>query len=263
MTPCHFGSSDAPLFGVFYPAKVRPGRSRAVLLCYPGPEEYMRVHWAFRNLTHALVKTGFAVFKFDYSGTGDSAGSSDEVNVDAWRRDIIVAAEELGDMAGTERVTLIGARLGAALAATLPPMPGVVVDELVLWDPVACGAEYIDELLSLEIRRMSNSRYPLERQLKAARPEVLGYAFPKALQESLRALNLAHGPLTKASHTTLVTSMAQLVQDDVKARLGSSANLTHIAVDEACNWRGQELLEQALLASRVVQAIAEHLTRPA
>ena len=263
MTPFHFGSSNAPLFGVFYPAKIRPGRGRAVLLCYPGPEEYMRVHWAFRNLTQALVKAGFSVLKFDYSGTGDSAGSADEGNAEAWRRDIVIAAEELGEMAGTEHVTLVGARLGAALAATLPPLAGVAIDELILWDPVVDGAEYIDELLALETRRMSNSRYPMERQLQAGKPEVLGYAFPKGLQDSLKPLNLRLAALTQAKRTTLVTSTGQAVRDDVKARLGLAANLTHLAVDETCNWRDQELLEQALLSTRVVQAIAEHLTRPA
>ena len=68
-------------------------------------------------LLEQLAAQGWHVLRFDYFGTGDSAGEFDEADLTGWEADIEQALDELLDMAGARKVALVGLRLGATLAA--------------------------------------------------------------------------------------------------------------------------------------------------
>ena len=139
MNPFYFGTSERPLFGVYHPARSQQARDAGVVLCHPFGWEYMRTHRAFRQLAGRLTDVGFPVLRFDYSGTGDSAGDGREASLGQWLDDLSAAIDEIEDTAGVRRVSLIGLRLGAALAAraatTRPDL-----DRLILWNPVVTGS---------------------------------------------------------------------------------------------------------------------------
>ena len=78
MQPAFFGTSDKPLLGLYHPPTGPRAREVGVLLCYPGPQEYMSCHWAFRKLAALLAREGFHCFRFDYYGTGDSGGEGED-----------------------------------------------------------------------------------------------------------------------------------------------------------------------------------------
>ena len=105
MHPFYFGDTDRPLFGVYHPPGSQAVHDVGVLLCYPGAEEYMSIHWAFRRLAVMLSKSGFHVLRFDYFGTGDSSGEFTEANILQWQADIRAAVAELRDMASTKRIS--------------------------------------------------------------------------------------------------------------------------------------------------------------
>src|SRR4051812_44614801 len=98
MKPLFFGDSRRQLFGVYQPPRSGAGRNHAVLLCYPGVQEYNMSHWAFRKLAAHLAREGLHVFRFDYFGTGDSAGATIEGTPAQWIADIRTAARELIDL---------------------------------------------------------------------------------------------------------------------------------------------------------------------
>ena len=88
----YFGSSERALLGVYSPPEAALEREAVVLLCHPAPQEYMRSHWALRQLAARLAAAGLHVLRFDYSGTGDSAGdSSAGASLEAWRADVLTA----------------------------------------------------------------------------------------------------------------------------------------------------------------------------
>ncbi len=268
MNPAFFGASEAPLFGVHHPPKARPERRSGVLLCYPGPEEYMRVHWVYRNLTQALVKAGFHVFRFDYYGTGDSAGPAGEGSLERWADDVRTALQELADSSGVRSVTLVGARLGAALACRVAagPLPaGLTVDGLALWDPVVSGQAHVEELTALHCRRIANSRYSLERLTSPLEPELLGLPFKARLKRSLAGLDLLAEPLPRAAWSAVVGSELRPSYEALASRLaaaglsrqaGVTTHLTEL-VNDPCNWATQEVIDQAILPNRLVQRLAE------
>ena len=64
-----------------------------------------------------LAARGVHSLRFDYFGTGDSAGETTEADLKGWCGDIETAIDELTHMTGCRRVILIGMRLGGTLAA--------------------------------------------------------------------------------------------------------------------------------------------------
>ncbi len=89
MKPLFFGNPERPLFGVYHPPRGTASQPpRAVLICAPLGQEYIRTHWTLRLFAKQLNRKGIHVFRMDYEGTGDSAGRLDEVtSLETWDRE--------------------------------------------------------------------------------------------------------------------------------------------------------------------------------
>jgi uncharacterized protein len=143
MIPFYFGADDQRLYGVYEAAHKSGAASQAVVLCSPIGNECIHAHRTMRNLSSRLSKAGFHVLRFDYYGTGDSAGGSDEGSPRRWCEDIQAAILELKEMTGAVRMSLIGLRFGANLAARVAARPPGAIDSLILWEPLADKDEAI------------------------------------------------------------------------------------------------------------------------
>ncbi|MGD0380099.1 MAG: hypothetical protein ABSC30_08945 [Acidimicrobiales bacterium] len=145
-TPIWFGPTSRPLFGMLHVPDGDVARG-AVVLCPPLGREDLFSHRALRMLALHLEQQGIAVLRFDYDGTGDSAGSQrDGGRVAAWSRST-QAAVDLMRSAGAPMVGAVGMRIGATLAAfeaTRAPL-----DALVLWDPCRSGRAFLREVHAL------------------------------------------------------------------------------------------------------------------
>ncbi len=190
MNSVYFGDSATRLYGVYHAAKGQTPRESGIVLCYPMGQEYMRSHRAYRMLSLMLAKRGYHVFRFDYFATGDSAGESGDGSLTQWGRDIGAAIEELKETADLERVSLIGLRLGAALA--LEAAAGRDdIERLVLWDPVVDGERYVEQLM-LAVERddgsdITDARAVLDRDALVG---VLGFPLTQSLATDLNRINV-------------------------------------------------------------------------
>src|SRR5438046_10636910 len=72
--PFYFGPFAARLFGIHDAPRTDAGREGSVVLCYPYGRDYVSAFRAYRTLALRLARAGFHVLRFDYRGTGDSAG---------------------------------------------------------------------------------------------------------------------------------------------------------------------------------------------
>ena len=179
-TPLYFGPEDRPLFGwVHQPGD---GRSRGTaVLCQPLLREYISVHYTFRMLAEALAARGISAIRFDYDGTGDSAGDGDDPGRIEAALASIDHAVELGRTLGDGPLALVGLRMGALLAACAAETSGPVAG-LVLWDPCNSGREFLREQSAL-----------FRLQYGKTRPdnggtEVSGYVLNAETAEELRSL---------------------------------------------------------------------------
>jgi len=126
-----------------------PAATRGVVLCQPFGREAMWVHKGWRVFAEALADSGAPTLRFDYAGTGDSAGESEDgEQIERWLRSIRSAIAYLKESTGVTQVVLCGLRLGATLAALVAAEDDV--DELVLLAPVLSGRQYLRELRLLQ-----------------------------------------------------------------------------------------------------------------
>lgn len=184
MTPLYFGERSRRLFGVYSPGRAGAGRARGAVLCAPWGPEYLRAHRSLSQLGKWLNEAGVHVLRFDWYGTGDSAGDLREARLDGWLGDLHSAIDELRDTAGLPRVTLVGLRLGAALAARAAAERRREVNGLVLWDPVLKGQEHLRELRALHAQSITG------RELQAGPGELLGFPLSEALRDDIAGLDL-------------------------------------------------------------------------
>jgi pimeloyl-ACP methyl ester carboxylesterase len=129
------GTAQRRLFAI-HEAAAATERTRAAVLCQPLGTEYTYAHRSMRQLAIRLAMSGFHTLRFDYYGSGDSAGIESEISPAGCQGDVESAMEGLADIAGTTRVTLIGLRAGANIAAQVAARRAADVEALVLWDPI-------------------------------------------------------------------------------------------------------------------------------
>jgi pimeloyl-ACP methyl ester carboxylesterase len=239
-------------------------RDAAVLLCYPGVQEYNTAHWAFRRLASMLARDGFHVLRFDWSGTGDSWGETTDGTIETWLGDIEAAVEEARDASGARAIALVGMRLGAAIAA-LACSRGLSAQTLVLWEPVVRGTDYIDELEVLDERE--NLR--LLHHVRRARDELVGFPFSRTLRRSIAQLDLFESLPVGAKRVAIVVGQERpdfRELGDAFERAGLDSRYVYAPeVDGADGGDGAVRAvnggrrEAALLGNRCLSAIADVL----
>lgn len=127
----YFGPADAALYGALHVPASRRVRG-AVLLVPPLAKEQYDTLRGLRRLANLLAADGLAVLRFDYLGTGDSAGAAGLPDaVDGWIASVRHADAYLRGL-GLGAPAVVALRAGAAIAGAA----GLTPPAAVLWDPV-------------------------------------------------------------------------------------------------------------------------------
>jgi pimeloyl-ACP methyl ester carboxylesterase len=253
----YFGDSNRELFGAYH-APAASARARgAALLCPPWGQEYLVSHRILRRLAKRLSEKGYHVLRFDYYGTGDSAGDRDEGDLASWYGDAEMALEELRDMSGVEQVATFGVRLGAIMAWRLA-MKRPDVRTTVLWDPVINGAQYINELVSAQ---QEVDRWNLGRSLPKGGVgswHLLGFPMTRAMRESVEAVQLSEFGLRCETRLHLYYSDSgrdHRVLQDALQRAGTPFHAE--TLEGQTPWLDEESTAVGTVAARVLQRMVE------
>ncbi len=255
MKPMFFGDSKRKLYGVYEAPRGSQRHSHAILLCYPGIQEYGTSVWGFRRLSAMLAQEGHHVLRFDYFGTGDSAGRVEEGSVAAWVEDIQQAALELREISGARQLSILGKRLGGALAIKAC-QAGLDAKRLVLWDPVVKGRDYVAELEMWDTRR--NLLLLHAERRGGGRSELLGYPFPWPQRRELNDLDLTGelpGAVKKVAIFASSTQPAFQALQAAYAKAGLASELHRASEESEAGAQGR-----AQLSGSILNEMASELT---
>ncbi len=247
--PFYFGPERA-LFGLFH-APATSAR-KAVLLCSPLGQDQIRCHRLYRQLAQALVAEGIAVLRFDYYGTGDSAGDSVDVDWDRCMADTAVAANELRTRAGVDRVFAFGARLGGSMAlasAAQARFGGVMA-----WDPVLDGQAYVAQIDAMQSALCADGqRFMVPRKPTDGAAQWLGFAISANLRQQIADLHIQRPP----APTLLIDSLSPDVPRHLNGFEVDAAMIK--SLQPLTPWDDPRRLEVAVLSHPLIQAVTHHV----
>lgn len=251
--PFYFGPERA-LFGMFH-ASGSTAR-KAVLLCPPLGQDQIRCHRLYRQLAQALVAEGIAVLRFDYYGTGDSAGDSVEMDWQRCLSDTAVAADELRARSGVDRVFAFGARLGGSIALASAAQASVA--GIVAWDPVFDGGAYVAQLDAMQSALcLDGRRFMVPRNAADAAAQWLGFAISDSLHQQIADLHIDHPGVP----TLLLDSLSPDAQRSVNGFMVDVAMTRSLEIHTP--WDDPRRLEVAILSHPLIQAVTQHMREAA
>jgi pimeloyl-ACP methyl ester carboxylesterase len=264
LIPIRFGTPTRELSGLYQPATVRAERTGCIVLCNPFGQEAIRSHRMYRILADRLSRNGQDVLRFDYYGTGDSAGDDGEGDIDGWIDDVLRADDEVIRRSGCVRCSWFGLRLGASLAALASGRRARPPNRLVLWEPVIDGPGYLADLASAHIaaaKEEYDSRWIVDSRLRDAvlaesEAEALGFPLPHTLKKQLFGMSPSSFKAARAGRIALVCERITNNVSHLKQHLDANGNdVSAMEVQTGIDWATNEALNSAVVPFEALQTI--------
>jgi pimeloyl-ACP methyl ester carboxylesterase len=127
-----FESNGLKLCGIL--TKPAASTNKCVVLCH-GMTVTKEEDGIFTELAGKLAKAGFAVFRFDFRGHGESAGNSVDMTVAGEKEDLESAIEFL-QTKGYRTFGILGASFGGGVVSVFAAGHPDIAKALVLWNPL-------------------------------------------------------------------------------------------------------------------------------
>ena len=131
------------------PAAGRTPRG-AWLYVHPFGEEMNKSRRMVALQARAFAAAGHAVLQIDLHGCGDSCGDFADARWEIWHDDLEQARQWLAGQVSAP-IGLWGTRLGALLALDFATHSTTPVDEVLLWQPVVNGEQFMTQFLRIRM----------------------------------------------------------------------------------------------------------------
>ena len=228
--PAYFEHAGQRLFWVLHAAP-QEGARRVAVLCHPFGHEYLQTQRALSHLAARLAARGLPCARFELPGHGDSAGDLWSARVESWLDSMGAAARRALAETGAESVVLVGARLGATLAASAAPaLPEC--RELVLWNPILEPARYVREL-----ERLDRRTFRTRADRRGRDGELLGFRVHPDLRAGIAGLDLESGLGSTSARILHVDNEQDRASARFAQRLRESGRGETLVLPEAWDWR--------------------------
>jgi alpha/beta superfamily hydrolase len=265
--PLYFGREGRPLFGWLHPAAPA---AVGLVICNPFGDEAVRTHRSIRHLAISASNAGVPALRFDYDGTGDSAGHDlDPERVDQWLVSINIAADTLKQVAGVTCLCFAGIRLGATLA-TLAAAARTDVAGLIAIAPVVSGKSYVRELRLLQ--RAIASKRNIDGAATQDHLETAGFLLGARTLASLTSVDLQKSEQAPAPRV-LILDRAEMPSGEKWAQrlsaLGAQVDYslvggyTEMMLDSHESTVPKEIIGATTTWLRAVATDPPNMTRPA
>ncbi len=249
--PAFFESDGERLFSVHYRPRSN-SLARGVVIAHSIGHEYTRGYSNLQHLAKELCGAGFDVMRFDYAGTGNSSGDCGTLSSQSMMQNLVDAIERLCHLSGVDRLSIVGLRFGATVAANVSSER---IERLILWDPVVCGERFLQLAEEFHRSQMCGlARFGVDRV--ATIDQCYGHRMNPNKRASLASLNLHNA--VESSHNRLVVvtqeSLAAVHETDWLAQ-----QTDVIQVDDCFRWDDARYTESAFSSPASFRVINERL----
>ncbi len=254
-----FSSGGALLHGVLHTPDQEQGR--ALVFCHPFAEEKKCAHRAMVEAARACAAAGWTVLRFDLRGCGDSAGSFSAFDLDDWCEDISNAVNCVQETTDSERVGLLGLRLGGTLAARVAEQRPET-SCLVLWEPVSDGARYVAHNLRRSLIKAVLTSREGGKDSEAAvsvrgaegGTDFAGYWVTDRLQEQMKEVDLLSRPGQYKGPVLVVNlTSGQQVAESLQRLTGNYQHGQAVAVRQEPFWQRIGIIDPGPAIAATVQ----------
>ena len=209
MVALAIGPDERRIAAYFHPGDGTATRTCGVVLCNPVGWEALACHQSYRVLAERLAAVGFPVLRFDYDGTGDSAGSdADPGRLRAWVDSTLAAVTELRLLARVREVSLVGVHLGGTLATLAAAELGGVAS-LIAWATFPRGKSFVRQARAYRMLNIQDEPAPgATDDLEAA-----GFLFTSQTLRDLSAVDLLRLTASPAPRVLLLAREPHATED--------------------------------------------------
>jgi pimeloyl-ACP methyl ester carboxylesterase len=264
MTPYYLGPRDQQIFCTLHlPDSGKPPR-HGVLICSPFGQEAIRTHRFFRVLADRLTRQGVAVMRFEYFGTGDSAGNDDEADLQRWSQDALAAHAELQRHTGLSDIRWLGARLGCNVALQALQQQGLQAPKVVLWDPVTDGPAYLALLQEEHLKRIRqvfrrpDTPWASWQQTGDPMQAASGFPMSDAMREQLRAIHLDLDP-ARTGQYVVVRDPQDAALNNWAGRASVAAPVSMLDLEATFSWTEHEARDGTVVPGKALQCLLSTL----
>lgn len=255
--PLWVGAPEQQLYAALH----RPGNAeatRGVLLVPPLLHEQPRSRRFITEVASAFAANGIAALRFDFYGSGDSAGRSDELQLSTMHDDLRRACAALRSHTGASRIAVMAWRASALVVCDWI-CHGGEASELILWEPILDGRAWLEDLVRADaIERCSPHRYTGRRPLTvdASDSQLMGYAVTHMLRDAMVSATIT----TAATPPVPVwlIDRADMV-DGNSPRIAAARTLE--LPDEAPRFGGSTRMDESLFMSPRMERFVDVLAR--
>jgi exosortase A-associated hydrolase 2 len=177
-----------------------PGRERGrgVIYVHPFGDEMHKSRRMAALQSRRLAGEGYSVLQIDLHGCGDSSGEFVDARWESWSSDVRAAMQWLKQRVDGP-LSLWGLRLGATLACDVARDRGLEIDQLLLWQPVVEGGQFLSQFLRTRLAgemlaggAATSALGELRKQLAEGRSlEIAGYELHPAMASAIERMALS------------------------------------------------------------------------
>jgi len=200
-----------------YHSPAQGGAGGGIVYVHPFCEEMNRARRMAALQSRRLAAAGYAVLQIDLYGCGDSSGDFADARWGIWKKDLQIAVGWLKSRARGP-TALWGLRLGAMLAADVARDNSMGIEQLLLWQPVSNGEQFLTQFLRLRLAAQMLAEGTAQTGVRELREtlangvplEIAGYDLHPELAAEIEALRLADPvPTVRRVHCLEVTAQAE------------------------------------------------------
>jgi len=207
------------------------------------------------------VKAGFHVLRFDYYGSGDSAGSRLDGDVSQWKSDIYATINEIKTRGNIDRVGMVGFRVGATMSMLAALEIGNIYS-IVLIDPIFDGDAYVEELKMLH-KDMLHYAHVKEKYSEQDQDitELLGFPYSSNMINDFINLKPPTDEKMPAERMLIIESHIKYKQRNLKNYLEiTGADVSYLQMHEPSLWVWVEDFTRTIVPNDLIKNVIEWLS---